>query len=97
MDLNKGDGENQVLWLTEDYCVLPREGYKGYYVINRNTGQAEIKIDQEPSAVMAMLWLQDMYDEIMQDPAAHYQERKEMLASAFIIGEESSSGGFSVN
>ena len=85
MDLSKGtaQGDDAVFWLTEDYCIIPAEEAEGYCLLNRNTGQVEITVMQEPSAIMALLWLQETYDEVMRDPMAHYQERKDALAAAF--------------
>lgn len=85
MDLSKGsaEGEAPVLWTTEDYCILPAAEELGYLLLNRNTGQVELEIDQEPSALMALMLLQDTYDEVMANPLEYYMKRKDMLHAMF--------------
>lgn len=75
-DLNKiynGD----LLWASESYEVRIAPDNVGYHIINVNTGAVEGFVDQEPAAVMSMLYLQDAYDEVMQDPEREYKVRKQ--------------------
>ena len=74
------DGEVIGPWATEAYVMFPR-GTKedpsyGYEIVNRGTGQVELRIDQEPQGLIAMLWLQEQYDDIMKDPDREYNSRK---------------------
>lgn len=73
-------GAFESLWATENYVLMPRgtadDPAYGYDIVNRGTAQVEIRIDQEPQGLMAMLWLQDQYEEIMADPEREYFRRK---------------------
>ena len=75
LNLNKGEGDS--LWTTDNYTILnSKQDSIGYEIINRNTGQVEIMVDQEPPAIMAMLYLEEAYQRIMADPMAEYKSRK---------------------
>ncbi len=67
-------------WMTEAYVVLnaddPKDPSFGYDIVNRGTGQVELRIDQLPQAIMALLWLQEQYDEVMEDPEREFMRRK---------------------
>jgi len=70
---------HQEAWCTDNYVLLNHAGDDpsyGYDIVNRETGQTEIRIDQEPQGLMAMLWLQEQYEEIMGDPDREYSRRK---------------------
>jgi len=74
--------DETTLWVTDAYELVvnytpPRNTAKGYLIINRETGQVEMEIDQEPQAIMAMIWLQEQYEEIMPDPMREYKVRKQ--------------------
>jgi hypothetical protein len=78
--LTKITSEQGETWATANYVLL-RSQMKddpsyGYEITNRETGQVELRIDQEPQGIMAMMWLQEQYDEIMADPEREFQRRK---------------------
>lgn len=72
-----GDGP---LWETKDYQILPAKDAAGYDIINRNTGQVELFVEQEPQACLAIQWLQEAYDDIMDDPEAAFRLKKSQQA-----------------
>ena len=73
-------GDYEDLWATDAYVMfnhgVAEDRSYGYEIVNRGTGQVELRIDQEPQGLMAMLWLQEQYDEIMKDPEREFQSRK---------------------
>jgi hypothetical protein len=80
LNLTKVSSEQGQSWATENYVMLASamkdDPTYGYEIVNRQTGQVELRIDQEPQGIMAMLWLQDQYNEIMADPEREFQRRK---------------------
>jgi hypothetical protein len=79
--LNKIEAtDDPTLWTTDNYALIPCDSGQdagfGYDIINVETGQVELRIDQEPQGVMAMLWLQEQYEEVMGDPSREFQRRK---------------------
>jgi hypothetical protein len=82
--LSKIPGELGDVWATENYVLLcsqmKDDPSYGYEITNRDTGQVELRIDQEPQGLMAMMWLQEQYEEIMSDPEREYNRRKPRTA-----------------
>lgn len=87
--LSKSD---EGFWQTEAYVLLlpgetPRAAKDaedpsyGYEIVNRDTGQVEMRIDQEPQGLMAMLWMQEQYEEIMGDPEREFVRRRPRQSS----------------
>lgn len=83
MGLNKGLVDDLTsYWYTDNYAlVLGNSEYAsvfkmGYDIVNRETRSVEMSVEQEPPAIMAMLYLQDNYDNVMADPEAVYKRRK---------------------
>ena len=78
--LTKLESEQGMRWATANYVLLcsqmKDDPSYGYEITNRDTGQVELRIDQEPQGIMAMMWLQEQYDEIMADPEREFQRRK---------------------
>jgi hypothetical protein len=78
--LTKIESEQGDSWATTSYVLLcsqmKDDPSYGYEIVNRDTGQVELRIDQEPQGIMAMMWLQEQYDEIMTDPEREYARRK---------------------
>lgn len=72
--------QDENAWMTENYTVLnaddPKDPSFGYDIVNRETGQVELRIDQLPQALMAILWLQEQYEEVMADPEREFIRRK---------------------
>ena len=76
-DLNKIYNGDE-LWETKDYLVtVSVQTGSGYDIRNKNTGAVEGYVDQEPAAIMSALYLQDAYDEVMDDPVREYKLRKQ--------------------
>ena len=77
MTLNKVYAGN-VFWATEDYEL--RAGCDpsdfGYMIVNKNTEVTEMMIDAEPQALMAMMWMQEQYEEVMHDPEREFKVRR---------------------
>lgn len=68
----RNDEDPDIIWETEDFFVSLSEDFHGYHVVNRRTGQAEIITDQEHAAVLQIQSLQDVYDEVMEDPVRYH-------------------------
>jgi len=77
--LNKCAG-NPDLWSTENYHIVVGKDNFGYEIINTQTQAVELISDQEPQTVMAMMWLQESYDEVMGDPEREFKVRKNKTA-----------------
>lgn len=80
ISVQDGDNNYEDVWVTDAYIMhnhgTSEDPLYGYEIVNRNTAQVELRIDQEPQGLMAMLWLQEQYDEIMKDPEREFQSRK---------------------
>jgi len=74
-DCDLGDG-TVALWATDDYHLVSGESNYGYNIINSGTEVTEMVVDTEPQAVMAMMWLQHQYEEVMADPEREFKVRK---------------------
>lgn len=61
---------------TKDYSLMNAKDASGYDIINLNTGQIEMWCEQEPQGVIALQWLQEAYDEIMEDPEAIFRQKR---------------------
>ena len=86
MTLSKGAGEQ--LWHTDNYELRPNADNFGYQIININTGVNEMMVDSEPQAIMAMMWMEEQYQEVMLDPEREFkvrrQNRQPMAASKMV-------------
>ena len=80
--LNKGYSEETGFWYSNNYCVMAASGEAGYDIVNRDTGQVEAFVEQEPAAIITMLYLQDAYDEVMRDPEREFKLRKDRMKAA---------------
>ena len=88
MDLNKRTAGDNFLWSTDDYRLLvsAEGGIGGYEIINSNTGAIEMFMDQEPQALMGLMWLQEQYDEVMGDPQREYKVRQNKRKGPGVAG-----------
>ena len=87
MALNKGKGVEDCFWYSKDYAVVASDDAEGYGIVNTNTGQIEMHVEQEPPAVMALLYLQDHYDKVMADPESVYKMRRAEVEQPAFIAE----------
>ena len=76
MSLNKGEPGDEWLWDTYNYELEVGEANYGYNIVNKQTYVTEMVVDTEPQAVMAMMWLQHQYEEVMADPEREFKVRK---------------------
>lgn len=81
MGLNRISDEPPTLWQTEDFAVELGVEDVGYQIRNRNTQAIETFCENETSAVLTALWLQESYDEVMGDPEQEYERRKALKSS----------------
>lgn len=72
--LTKGEGD--ILWYTPNYSLSVAEGGVGYTITNAHTNAVELFVDQEPSAILGMLWLEDEYTSVMGDPEGEFRVRR---------------------
>ena len=86
MDLNKGEVGNAALWATENYFLAVSREDIGYEIVNFQTEAVEMFMDQEPQAVMALMWLQEQYDEVMGDPQREYKVRQNKRKGSGVAG-----------
>lgn len=63
------------LWATKNFEIVLTPDNFGYHVINSNTGAVEMFLEQEGSAVLAIISLEEAYAEIMQDPEREWKVR----------------------
>jgi len=75
MTLNKGPSDEIHLWETDSYMLLVSDEGMGYNIVNKQTLAIEMFMDQEPQALMALMWMQEQYDEVMTDPQREYTVR----------------------
>lgn len=70
------------IYRTENYNVeIVAPDKIGYYIRNINTGAIEAHIETEPLAILTAMKLQDVYDEVMDDPERAYARREAALFS----------------
>lgn len=81
MGLNRIEGTPPLLWETDDFAVELGLEDVGYQIRNRNTQAIETFCENETSAVLTALWLQESYDEVMGDPEKEYERRKALKSS----------------
>lgn len=80
-ELLQGDGVSSPLWHTARYELWPSEEGAGYKIINTGTQTIEAFADQEPAAVISLLWMEDNWQDIMDDPVREFKRRKAMQSS----------------
>ena len=86
--LSRGDLATD-LWMTENYVLQPGKDDFGYEIVNRSTGCTEMIGEQEPQCIMAMMWLDKEYSNVMKDPEREFKSRQNQTAaqeSSRIVG-----------
>lgn len=63
------------LYETENYLLHPAEE-AGYHIRNKETYTVEVYSEQLPGALLALLSIQEAYEEIVEDPVKAYNDRK---------------------
>lgn len=84
--LNKVYGVDNVWYETDNYRLESTENVNGYYIVNKETGQAEAQTDQFPQAVVSLQQLQEVYDDVMEDPERYFKVQKQKREAAVAAG-----------
>jgi hypothetical protein len=74
--LSKLASDNGELWATTNYFIRVGADNFGYEIVNTSTNAIEMVVEQEPQGVMAMMWLEEAYVEVMTDPEREFKVRK---------------------